>query len=435
MAHAGTVVILAAGQGTRMKSSRPKVLHPVCGRPMLSYVLDQARALGAERILVVVGEGADEVERLVREDEDTRGIAFVHQGEQLGTGHALQMCLPELESAPGPVIVLYGDMPLLTEASLEALCAAQVAAGAALLTAKPARPRGFGRIVRGPLGTEPIRAIVEEQDASEEQLAIREVNVGVYAFAKEDLINLLPRLANDNAQGEYYLTDIVSLLLDEGREVVTVLLEDERDAIGINTIAHLSEARAAMQERILEEHMAAGVYVEDPATTYVDYGVRIGAGTRILPCTVIRAGVEIGAGCEVGPFTHLRVGTVLADGAEVGNFTEAKQARLGSGTKAKHLAYLGDVEIGSKTNIGAGTIVANYDGKTKHKTHIGDRAFIGSGTVLIAPTRVGDGALTGGGAVVTRGSEIPSGDVWVGVPARPIAERKAKSKEESQGGK
>ena len=420
-ASAGTVVILAAGQGTRMKSSTPKVLHRCCGRTLLGWCLDGARTLAPERVLVVVGEGAEEVERTLRAEEDVTGLEFVLQTERRGTGHAVQMCAPALADCPGPVVVLYGDMPLLRAESLERLSAAQHGSGASLLTAVPARPRGFGRIVRaGDSG--PVQAIVEEKDASPDQLAIREVNLGVYCFDKQRLLGILPRLTNDNAQGEYYLTDAVALLIEDGLQPEAVVLADEREAIGINTMAHLAEARSALQERILAGHLANGVHIEDPATTYIDHGVTIGAGTSILPCTVIRAGVEVGSGCEVGPFTHLRVGTVLEDGAEVGNFTEAKKSRVGSGTKAKHLTYLGDVTIGKGSNIGAGTIVANYDGKLKHKTTIGDRAFIGSGTVLVAPSTVGEGALTGAGAVVTR-KDVPAGEVWVGVPARPLSKR------------
>ena len=317
------------------------------------------------------------------------------------------------------MVVLYGDMPLLSRASLVELCAARARGGAraAAMTAIPERARGFGRIRRE---NGRFRGVVEERDASPDELGIPEVNVGVYAFARADLERLLPRLSADNAQGELYLTDVLAMILEDGGDVATVTLEDEREAIGINTLEHLSEARRALQERILLAHLAAGVFIEDPATTYVDHGVEIGPGTRILPCTVIRSGVRIGRDCEVGPFTHLRVGTRLEDGAEVGNFTEAKQALVGRGTKAKHLTYLGDVEIGAGANIGAGTIVANYDGQHKHRTTVGDRAFVGSGSVLIAPCRVGDGALTGGGAVVTRNTEIPPGEAWVGVPARPL---------------
>ncbi len=418
MQRAGTVVVLAAGQGTRMRSSGAKVLHPLCGRPMLGYVLDPVRALDPERILVVVGHGADEVRRWIESAAKDARIACVPQPEQKGTGHALQACIPELERSSGPVIVLYGDMPCLEVATLLALRAALAGCAAALVTARPARLRGFGRIRRD--GSGALRGIVEEKDASPEERAIREVNVGVYAFEKQALLERLPRLSNRNAQGEYYLTDVVDLLLEDKKRVATVALEDEREVIGINTLEHLSEARAVLQERILLHHLGNGVYIEDPCTTYVDHGVEIGAGTRILPCSVIRAGVVIGKACEVGPFTHLRSGTHLEDGAEIGNFTETKQARIGKGTKAKHLSYLGDVTIGAQANIGAGTIVANYDGRAKHHTDVGDRAFVGSGSVLIAPCRVGDGALTGAGAVVTRRTEIPPGEAWVGIPAKPL---------------
>ena len=418
MARVGTVVILAAGQGTRMRSPRPKVLHGICGRPMLGYVLDQARAVDPERIVVVTGHGGDEVREWVDAEEPDDRLRFVTQAEQLGTGHALQVCAGELESATGPVLVLYGDMPLLREETLRALADARGERRASLLTAVVERPRGFGRVLRD--DGSGFVGIVEEKDATPAQRALREVNVGVYCFEKEELLRRLPALRNDNAQGEYYLTDVLGGIVGDGEEVATLTLEDEREAIGINTLEHLAEARAGIQERILLEHLAAGVFIEDPATTYIDHGVDIGAGTRVLPCTVIRGGVRIGEGCEVGPFTHLRPGAVLVDGAEIGNFTEAKNATLGAGSKAKHLSYLGDVTIGSRVNIGAGTIVANYDGEHKHHTVVADGAFVGSGTILIAPVEVGEGALTGGGAVVTRNSRIPPGEAWVGVPARPI---------------
>ena len=421
MGSKGTVVILAAGKGTRMLSKGPKVLHALCGRPILGYVLDQARHLDPERILLVLGHGRDEVRAWVEAEEPDARIGFVVQEEQLGTGHAVQQCLEELRAASGPVTVLYGDMPLLETTTLDRLVQTLPGQRAVLLTARPAKPRGFGRILREDGA---FQGIVEEKDASPAERAIDEVNTGVYVFARQELLELLPRLQNDNVQGEYYLTDLLGLLRRLGHGVETVELDDEREAVGINSLDHLSEARAVLQSRILEGHMARGVFIEDPATTYVDWGVEIGEGTHILPCTVIRKGVRVGAGCEVGPFTHLRMGTILEDGAEVGNFTEAKKSRIGEGTKAKHLTYLGDAEIGAGANIGAGTIVANYDGKHKHRTLIGDRAFIGSGSVLIAPCKVGDGALTGGGAIVTRGSEIPDGEVWVGVPARPMRERR-----------
>jgi len=418
MGAAGTVFILAAGQSTRFLAAGPKVLQPVCGRPLLGYVLDQARSLDPREIVCVVGHQAEQVREAFSGWE---GITFVEQTERLGTGHALRVAFEATEPDPGPVVVLYGDMPLVRPESLEALLAQLSESRAAALTARASRPRGFGRILRDSTGE--FRGIVEEKDAAPEELAIDEVNLGVYAFHAEDLAELLPRLSNENAQGEYYLTDLLGMLFERGKRVTASVLEDEREAIGINTLEHLSEARREIQERILLEHMRNGVFIEDPASTYIDHGVEIGERTRILPCTVIRKGVKVGRDCEVGPFTHLRVGTVLDDGAEVGNFTEAKKAFVGARTKAKHLTYLGDVEIGPGTNIGAGTIVANYDGVNKHKTKIGKDAFVGSGSILIAPVTVGDGALTGAGAVVTRNSELPPGEAWVGVPARSLGQR------------
>jgi bifunctional UDP-N-acetylglucosamine pyrophosphorylase/glucosamine-1-phosphate N-acetyltransferase len=434
MSRPQTAVILAAGQGTRMKTGWAKVMAPLCGRPMIAWVVEQALALEPERVLVVVGYRADEVRAAV-EKLDPRGrVRCVLQQPQLGTGHALQVCLPELGADPGRTVVLYGDMPLMRPESLANLLAAQgsTGGGAALLTARPANPRGFGRIVRDARGE--LARIVEERDATPAERALDEVNLGVYAFEGRDLVAELPRLANDNAQREYYLTDVVAALARAGRRIATLALEDEQEAIGVNTIRHLSEARSALQARILESHMAAGVYIEDPASTYIDHGVSIGARTRILPCTVIRAGVAIGEDCEVGPFTHLRSGTVLEDGAEMGNFTEAKQSRLGSHSKAKHLAYLGDARIGRRVNIGAGTIFANYDGRAKHACTVGDGSFVGSGTILVAPAEVGAGATTGAGALVTRNSRVPPGEVWVGVPARKLASKSSAPEAPAAGG-
>jgi bifunctional UDP-N-acetylglucosamine pyrophosphorylase/glucosamine-1-phosphate N-acetyltransferase len=416
MGRAGTVVVLAAGEGKRFASSLPKVCQPLCGRALIAWVLEQARSLEPARIVVVVGHGAEAVRAAALAEGPDERVRFVVQAEQRGTGHAVLQALPELAPAD-PVVVLYGDMPLLSSASLQALYAAGARARVALLTAEVARPHGFGRVLRV---DGRFAGVVEEKDASPEQRAIREVNVGVYAFARADLERCLPRLRADNAQRELYLTDVPAMVLASGGSVEALLLADEREAIGVNTLEHLAEARAALQYRILSAHMANGVHVEDPATTFIDHGVEIDPGARILPCTVIRAGVRIGRGCEVGPFAHLRAGTQLDEGAEVGNFTEAKNARIGAHSKAKHLSYLGDVTLGERVNVGAGTIVANYDGRRKHPTRVGDRAFVGSGSVLIAPCELGADALTGAGAVVTRNTRVPPGEAWVGVPARPL---------------
>lgn len=428
-ARADSVVVLAAGLGKRMRSPRPKVLHEACGRSLLAWVLDLARSVDPKRIVVVVGHGAEEVEASLASHPARPLVAFVRQEPQRGTGHALQCCMPALGPDPGRTVVLYGDMPLLRPESVRALVAAQQSAtpgsrggGLALLTARFAEPRGFGRIVRD-ARTKHVTRIVEDRDCTPEERAIDEVNLGVYCFDGRGLVAALPRLSDDNAQKELYLTDVLAMFVAEGRPATAIELDDPSEGIGVNTLAELSEARAVLQMRILEEHLANGVLVEDPATTYVDHGVEIGAGTRILPCTVIKAGVRIGAGCEVGPFTHLRPGTVLEDGAEVGNFTECKNSTLGKHAKAKHLAYIGDATLGDRVNVGAGTIFANYDGKAKHKSRVGERAFVGSGTVIVAPNTIGAGATTGAGAVVTKDSGIGPGEVWVGVPAHRLGSK------------
>ncbi len=419
MTSGTTVVILAAGKGTRMKSERPKVLHEICGRPMIGWVLEAAAGLDPDRVVVVVGHGAEAVEAAVRAEMPAADLQFVVQEPQLGTGHALQVAASAIGESER-VVVTYGDMPLLAAESLQALVAAQREGddpgAVSILTALVDVPFGYGRIVRAE--DDSLERIVEQKDASEVEQLLNEINLGVYCFARETLDGDLARLENNNAQKEYYITDLVGMAATDGRRVTPIVLEDASEAQGVNDLAQLAEVRWPIQMRILEDHMANGVRVMDPASTYIDHGVEIGTGTEILPCTVIRSGVRIGENCEVGPFSHLRVGAVLDDRAEVGNFTEMKKSRLGSGSKAKHLSYLGDADIGAGANIGAGTIFANYDGKAKHRTTVGDGAFIGSGTIVVAPNDVPAGATTGAGAVVTRSARMKEDETWVGLPAR-----------------
>ena len=419
MAQAARVVVLAAGQGKRMHSALPKVLHPICGRPMIGWVLETALELDPERVIVVVGHAREEVEAAVRAEFPDAPISFVVQAEQLGTGHAVECAAEELEGFDGPVIVLCGDTPLLRSGGLKGLLDVRESSGdVSMLSAYVPAPTGYGRIVRGE--EDDFERIVEERDATEDERRISEINLGVYAFGAGDLMSYLGRVESQNAQGERYLTDVLGMYAADGREVEIVELEDAEEAAGVNSLSDLAEVRWGVQLRVLEGHLNNGVQIEDPATTYIDHGAHIGAGTVIFPCTVIRAGVRVGAGCEVGPFTHLRVGTVLKDGAQVGNFTECKKSIIGEGSKAKHLSYLGDTVIGKGANIGAGTIFANYDGVAKHQTVVGDGAFVGSGTTVVAPNEIGAGATTGAGAVVTRSARVGDGEVWVGVPARQL---------------
>ena len=424
MTSGTTVVILAAGKGTRMKSDRPKALHELCGRPMIGWVLDAAAGLNPDRIVVVVGHGAADVEAAARKELPNHDLAFVVQEPQLGTGHALQVAAPAIGGTER-VVVTYGDMPLLTAESLERLVEAQIAAGGgesseavSFLTAVVDDPFGYGRVLRSE--SDEFERIVEQKDATPPEQLVNEINLGVYCFARGHLDRDLGRLSNDNAQKEYYITDLVGMAAGDGRTVAPIMLEDVGEAQGVNDLSQLADVRWQIQLRILDAHMANGVRIMDPSTTFIDHGVEIGVGTEVLPCTVIRSGVVIGEHCEVGPFSHLRVGAVLENRAEVGNFTEMKKSRLGEGSKAKHLSYLGDAQIGAGTNIGAGTIFANYDGTHKHPTIVGDGAFVGSGTVIVAPNEVPDGSITGAGAIVTRSAKMEKGETWVGLPARKV---------------
>lgn len=409
------VIVLAAGKGTRTKVRSAKVLLPLCGRTLLATVLDTVVGLEPDRTVVVLHHQKDAVERSLA---DRSGLTVVDQGKPRGTGHAAQVAMEALGDFEGDVVLCYGDMPLLRRETFAALREAATGCAGAILTAYPLDVTGLGRILRDEHGR--LCGVREERDCSEVEREIDEINVGVYCYDAARLRSVIGELSDDNVQGELYLTDTVGALLAAGEHVESLVCTDPDEALGVNSLVQLAEARQVMQARILEDHMLSGVLIEDPSTTWIDFGVTIGADTRILPCSVIRRDVVIGERCEVGPFAHLRPGAVLEDGAEIGNYVEVKNSRVGPGTKAKHLTYLGDTEIGAGANIGAGTITANYDGKQKHRTVIEDGAFVGSGTVLVAPTRVGAGAITGAGAIVRRNTEIGAGETWVGVPARPL---------------
>lgn len=403
-----------------MRSPVSKVLFDVGGIASIEHVLRAAQAIEPSHVLVVVGADGEPIRRKLA--PPARAVV---QDPPKGTGHAVQVAMKELADFRGDVVVLYGDGPLIRPESLRALLDHHRRSGAAqtLLVAELEDPSGFGRIVRGADGS--VERIVEEVEADASARAIREINTGVIALRAEEGREALAALRNANRKGEYYLTDLVEILRAKGKAVERFPLADPREFMAFNSIEELAAVRAELRARINGEHMNRGVDIVDPATTYIDVDVEIGAGTRILPCTVIGHGVKVGAGCVVGPFAHLRGDTRLEDGAEIGNFVEVKKSAIGRGSKAKHLTYLGDATLGEGVNVGCGTITANYDGKKKHATRIGDRAFIGSGTVLIAPADIGAGATTGAGAVVRRDTRIGAGEVYVGVPARKVERRGA----------
>lgn len=414
-------IILAAGHGKRMKSERAKVLHEVCGRPMIRYVVEAARGAGARTVLVVVGYGADQVRACFHDEPD---VVFVDQARQLGTGDAVRSCRPALSAYEGPALVLVGDEPLLRPAPLANLLDRQRNDGAACLlgTAILPDPTGFGRILRDSAGR--FLRIVEERDCSPEEKAIREVNPSCYVFDLPGLWDALDQLTTSNAQGEYYLTDAPDLLQHMGRKVIALNVLEPDDILGVNTRQHLAQANAIMQTRIQDHWMTEGVSIVDPRNTYIDGRALIGRDTVIFPFTVISGPAKIGMNCRLGPFSHLRAGTVLDDGVELGAFVEVSRSHLETGSRARHLAYLGDAHLGAGVNVGATAVTANYSGRTKGKTKIGANALIGSGAILVAPVTVGEGAIVGANAVVTSGRDVPDNAVVAGVPARPVKSRK-----------
>jgi bifunctional UDP-N-acetylglucosamine pyrophosphorylase/glucosamine-1-phosphate N-acetyltransferase len=434
-----TVIVLAAGEGKRMKSALPKVLHAILGRSLVGHVLAAARPLEAQRTLVVVGHGADRVRAHL--SEISPEATPVLQAEQRGTGHAVRVALPA--DAAGTVVVLNGDLPLVRPETLGALLERHERDGnaATLLTAEVADPSGLGRIITGEKGLE---RIVEERDATPAERAVREINAGAYAFDAALLRDALARVSTDNDQGEEYLTDVLGLLVAAGHPVGTHLADDPDEALGANDRAQLATLRVVLRDRINTDWMRAGVSIIDPATTWLDVTVELARDVVIEPNTQLRgatvvgpdalvgpdttltdvsvgeaasvvrthgSGAKIGARASVGPFAYLRPGTVLGEKGKIGTFVETKNADIGVGTKVPHLSYIGDATIGEHTNIGAASVTVNYDGVDKHRTVIGDYARTGADNMFVAPVAVGDGAYTGAGTVVRR--NVPPGALAV----------------------
>jgi bifunctional UDP-N-acetylglucosamine pyrophosphorylase / glucosamine-1-phosphate N-acetyltransferase len=432
------VIILAAGEGKRMKSGLPKVLHPLLGRSLVGHVLAAAQPLAAERTMVVVGHSADRVAEHLAEIAPSAGTVL--QAEQRGTGHAVRTALEALDGVTGTVLVLSGDVPLLRTTTLTTLIETHEGAHAAatLLTAEVGVPGALGRIIRDANGD--LAGIVEARDANAEQLAIREINAGVYAFEAGDLREALAKLTTDNSQGEEYLTDVFSLFLGSGRKVAVLRADDEAETLGCNNRAELARLGALLRERINEEHMLNGVTIVDPATTWIDAAVTIERDAVIEPNThlkgataiasgavvgpdvtlidttvgedaeVIRAHAvlaEIGPKAKVGPYAYLRPGTTLGVKSKVGTFVEVKNSTVGEGTKIPHLSYVGDATIGDFSNIGAANVVANYNWQSKSRTIIGSHVNTGSDSVLVAPVRLGDGATTAAGSIINE--DVPPG--------------------------
>jgi bifunctional UDP-N-acetylglucosamine pyrophosphorylase/glucosamine-1-phosphate N-acetyltransferase len=431
---------MAAGEGTRMRSSTPKMLHPVCGRPMVAWPILAAREAGAGQVAAIVSPNQDISQGLPDQ------VEIVIQPTSDGTGGAVRAALPLIEGAE-TVLVLSGDHPLITAENIAGLLDAHEREGAAatMLTIELDEPGSYGRVVRTPEGE--VERVVEakaEGDASAEQLAIREINAGTYAFQAGSLVEALSKLSNDNAQGEYYLPDVVPALREAGHTVAAHLSEDLGVTMGVNNRADLAAVEVIARQRIVEAHMLAGVTVVDPASTWVDVEVAIEPDARIEPGTSLRGGTKVGGGttvgplttlidaelganvsvphsylvdcvvadnANVGPFAYLRPGAELAEGAKAGTFVEIKNSRIGQGAKVPHLAYVGDADVGAGSNLGAGTITANYDGFRKNRTTIGEKVRIGVDTMLIAPVEVGDGAYTGAGAVIK--SDVPEGTLAV----------------------
>lgn len=441
-------LVLAAGKGTRMKSRLPKVLHKVGGKAMVERVLDTVNAVGVDRSVVIVGFGGEEVRAYLGDR-----CEYVTQAEQKGTGHAVREAKPVLGDFDGTIVLMCGDTPLVTEDTIKALLKEHAATGAAatVLTAHMENPTGYGRIIRDEEGK--VLRIVEQKDGTPDELAVQEINTGMYAFDSQKLWPCLAQLSDDNAQGELYITDVVGILVNAGERVSAYMTMDEDESLGVNSRVQLAEAERILRNRKLRELMDAGVTIIDPATTYVAPEVVVGSDTILHPGTILEGNTVIGKECEIGPHTrftnvtvgdnnvihftyahdceikngtdigpyvHLRPNTVIGDKVHIGNFVEVKNSIVGEGTKFPHLSYIGDSDVGGGVNIGCGTITVNYDGKIKHRTRIDDGAFVGCNTNLVAPVHVGAYSYIGAGSTITK--DVPDKALAVGRARQMIKE-------------
>lgn len=412
-------IIMAAGKGTRMKSNKSKLVHEIYGKSLVRRVVEVAEKIGSDEIIAVVGHLREQVQEVLG---DT--VKYAYQDELLGTGHAVMQARKYLEGKKGKVVILYGDVPILRPETLKNLVSKSIKNKeyATLLTAKYENPTGYGRIIRDEGGN--IKAIVEEKDADPLQKKIKEINSGIYCFDIEELLKALKKVNNNNAQGEYYLTDVIKIMNDDGLKTGAVIVEDNTEILGVNDRSQLELLTRVLRMRINSEHMANGVTIEDSNSTYIYDDVEIGTDTVIHPNTIIKNNVVIGENCEIGPNAYIRENCELANNVKVGNFVELKKVKVGEGTKIPHLSYMGDTEIGSHGNVGCGTITCNYDGKNKHKTIIGDNAFIGSNVNLVAPVNIGDNVLIAAGSTITE--DVPSNKLGIARERQVNKDRKNK---------
>lgn len=412
-------IIMAAGKGTRMNSAKSKLVHKIYGKELVKRVVELAQKIGSDEIVTVVGHLREQVQEVLGDS-----VKYAYQDELLGTGHAVMQAKKYLKGKKGKVVILYGDVPIIRPETLKNLINKSIKNKeyATLLTAKYENPTGYGRIIRDEGGN--IKAIVEEKDADPLQKKIKEINSGIYCFDIEELLNALEKVNNDNSQGEYYLTDVIKIMNDEGLKTGAVIVEDNTEILGVNDRSQLELLTRVLRMRINSEHMRNGVTIEDSNSTYIYDDVEIGMDTVIHPNTIIKNNVVIGENCEIGPNSYIRENCNIANKVKVGSFVELKKVTVGDGTKIPHLSYLGDCEIGKNGNVGCGTITCNYDGKNKHKTIIGDNAFIGSNVNLVAPVTLGDDVLIAAGSTIT--DDVENGKMGIARERQINKDRKKK---------